>query len=262
MSNKIFLYLIFNILYIIIHSDIIYTPFNQYKDPSINSVYGTGFKLFDITYRSYCSILHNKTYYSDSYCCIGNFYSMSKLSKNECIKLQNYFRNYVINIALLSYFLLVILTMLVCFIIFFYLTKDPNYKFKNGIAVSIIIFLAALVIPIIILEIYCLCKGYEMFKLLGGDYNKFSQSNFIQSVEIKNDDYELAKIKRSNGNNNFNLDNINNELTSSNIKTNNKLIDIKESNILKGKIKGEEELIFDEKPKQIINNKILDEKYK
>jgi hypothetical protein len=230
------------------------------KNPSINSIYGTGFKLLDITYRSYCSILHNKTYYSDSYCCIGNFYSMSKLSKKECVKLQNYFRNYVINIALLSYFLLVILTMLVCFIIFFYLTKDPNYKFKNGIAVSIIIFLAALVIPIIVLEIYCLCKGYEMFKLLGGDFNKFSQSSFIQSVEIKNDEYDLAKIKRSNANNNYNLDN-NNELTSSNIKTNNKLIDIKESNILKGKIKGVEDLIFDEKPKQIKNNKDLDEKY-
>ena len=150
--------------------------------------------------------------------------------------------------------------MLVCFIIFFYLTKDPNYKIKNGIAVSIIIFLAALVIPIIVLEIYCLCKGYEMFKLLGGDFNKFSQSSFIQSVEIKNDEYDLAKIKRSNANNNYNLNN-NNELTSSNIKTNNKLIDIKESNILKGKIKGVEDLIFDEKPKQIKNNKDLDEKY-
>ena len=259
MSNKIFLYLIFNILYIIIHSDIIYTPFNEYKDPSINSVYGTGFKLLDITYRSYCSILHNKTYYSDSYCCIGNFFSMSKLSKNECIKLQKYFRNYVIKIAILSYFLLAILTMLVCFIIFFYFTKDPNYKIKNGIAVSIIIFLASLVIPIIILEIYCLCKGYEMFKLFGGDYRKFSKSNFIQSVEIKIDEYDTSKIKRSNENN-YNLDNNNNnEFTSSNIITNNKMIDIKENNILKGKIKGDEDLIFEEKPKQIINNKELNE---
>ena len=266
-KNKVFL--IFSILFIIIHSKLIYTPFNEYKNPSINSVYGTGFKLLDITYRSYCSILHNKTYYSDSYCCEGNFYSMSKLSKNECIKLQNIFRNYVIKIALLSYFLLVILTMLVCFIIFFYLTKDSKYKIKNGIAVSIIIFLAALIIPIIVLEIYCLYKGYEMFKILGGDYNKISQSDFIQSVEIKNDEYEMAKIKRINENNNNNIsdnnnnisDNNNNELTSSNMKTNNQLINIKENYILKGKIKGVEDLIFEEKPKQIINNKEINEKY-
>ena len=258
-KNKV--YLIFSILFIIIHSKIIYKPFNKYKNPSINSVYGTGFKLLDITYRSYCSILHNKTYYSDSYCCEGNFYSMSKLSKNECIKLQNIFRNYVIKIALLSYFLLVILTMLVCFIIFFYLTKDSKYKIKNAIAVSIIIFFASLIIPIIVLEIYCLCKGYEMFKILGGDYNKISQSDFIQSVEIKNDEYEIAKIKRLNENNNISDNNKNNELTASNIKTNNNLIDIKENYILKGKLKSAEDLIFEEKPKQIINNNEISEKY-
>ncbi len=258
-KNKV--YLIFSILFIIIQSKIIYKPFNEYKNPSINSVYGTGFKLLDITYRSYCSILHNKTYYSDSYCCEGNFYSMSKLSKNECIKLQNIFRNYVIKIALLSYFLLVILTMFVCFIIFFYLTKDSKYKIKNAIAVSIIIFFASLIIPIIVLEIYCLIKGYEMFKILGGDYNKISQSDFIQSVEIKNDEYEIAKIKRLNENNNISDNNKNNELTASNIKTNNNLIDIKENYILKGKIKRAEDLIFEEKPKQIINNNEINEKY-
>ncbi len=258
-KNKV--YLIFSILFIIIQSKIIYKPFNEYKNPSINSVYGTGFKLLDITYRSYCSILHNKTYYSDSYCCEGNFYSMSKLSKNECIKLQNIFRNYVIKIALLSYFLLVILTIFVCFIIFFYLTKDSKYKIKNAIAVSIIIFFASLIIPIIVLEIYCLIKGYEMFKILGGDYNKISQSDFIQSVEIKNDEYEIAKIKRLNENNNISDNNKNNELTASNIKTNNNLIDIKENYILKGKIKRAEDLIFEEKPKQIINNNEINEKY-
>ena len=258
-KNKV--YLIFSILFIIIQSKIIYKPFNEYKNPSINSVYGTGFKLLDITYRSYCSILHNKTYYSDSYCCEGNFYSMNKLSKNECIKLQNIFRNYVIKIALLSYFLLVILTMFVCFIIFFYLTKDSKYKIKNAIAVSIIIFFASLIIPIIVLEIYCLIKGYEMFKILGGDYNKISQSDFIQSVEIKNDEYEIAKIKRLNENNNISDNNKNNELTASNIKTNNNLIDIKENYILKGKIKRAEDLIFEEKPKQIINNNEINEKY-
>ena len=258
-KNKV--YLIFSILFIIIHSKIIYKPFNEYKNPSINSVYGTGFKLLDITYRSYCSILHNKTYYSDSYCCEGNFYSMNKLSKNECIKLQNIFRNYVIKIALLSYFLLVILTIFVCFIIFFHLTKDSKYKIKNAIAVSIIIFFASLIIPIIVLEIYCLIKGYEMFKILGGDYNKISQSDFIQSVEIKNDEYEIAKIKRLNENNNISDNNKNNELTASNIKTNNNLIDIKENYILKGKLKRAEDLIFEEKPKQIINNNEISEKY-
>ena len=258
-KNKV--YLIFSILFIIIQSKIIYKPFNEYKNPSINSVYGTGFKLLDITYRSYCSILHNKTYYSDSYCCEGNIYSMIKLSKNECIKLQNIFRNYVIKIALLSYFLLVILTMFVCFIIFFHLTKDSKYKIKNAIAVSIIIFFASLIIPIIVLEIYCLIKGYEMFKILGGDYNKISQSDFIQSVEIKNDEYEIAKIKRLNENNNISDNNKNNELTASNIKTNNNLIDIKENYILKGKLKRAEDLIFEEKPKQIINNNEINEKY-
>jgi hypothetical protein len=184
---------------------------------------------------------------------------MYKLSKKDCNNLQNYFRNYVINIALLSYFLLVIVTMFVCFLIFYYMTKDPNYKFKNGVAVFIIIFFASLVIPIIILEIYCLCKGIEMFKLLGGDYNKFSQTNLIQSVEIKNDDYELAKKRRENGNNiNYNLEN---EFTNSNIKTNNKFIDMKENNILKGKIKKINDLIYDEKPKTIVNDKELNEKY-
>ena len=202
-----------------INSLIYYTPFNLKHSDSksiiiLNTVYGTGNKLYDVTYRTYCSLLHNKSSYSDDFCCIGNNLNiLEPVSIKKCKSFQNNFRNYFIKITIFSYFFLTFLTMIILFIIFYVNTNDNKFKIKNGLIAAFIVFCGALVIPIIIIEIYCVIKGKEIFKLFGGDYNKFFCFIDIklQSVDIKNEDYInfKKKISRNYYNNssseNFNL---------------------------------------------------------
>ena len=167
---------------------IIYTPFDSYNNPTINSVYGTGDQLKDITYRSYCAVLCNSEHYSDDNCCVGNTIStMQCQSKAECKKLQDYFQYYIIKIALSSYFILVLITAFVVSIITFNFTKDLLFKRKNAITSFLIVLLASVVIPIVIIEIYCCYNQCDIGSIFGADFNKCGGSNLIQSVEIKNE---------------------------------------------------------------------------
>ena len=77
-----------------------YNPFNNEKDQIMNSVYGTGNRLFDTSYRAYCAILCNQQTYTDTSCCIGTtFQNMKCELKSKCEIMQNDFRNYVLKVA-------------------------------------------------------------------------------------------------------------------------------------------------------------------
>ena len=119
---------------------------------------------------------------------VGNTIStMQCQSKAECKKLQDYFQYYIIKIALSSYFILVLITAFVVSIITFNFTKDLLFKRKNAITSFLIVLLASVVIPIVIIEIYCCYKQCEIGSIFGADFNKCGGSNLIQSVEIKNE---------------------------------------------------------------------------
>jgi len=203
-----------------INSLIYYTPFNLKHSDSksiiLNTVYGTGNKLYDVTYRTYCSLLHNKSSYSDDFCCIGNNLNiLEPVSIKKCKSFQNNFRNYFIKITIFSYFFLTFLTTIILFIIFYINTIDDKIKIKNGLIAAFIVFCGALVIPIIIIEIYCIVTGKEIFKLFGGDYNKFFCFIDIklQTVDIKNEDYINKKRENRGYYNNSSSENFNLKMT-------------------------------------------------
>ncbi len=169
-----------------------YIPFNNKKEGQINqinSVYGTGNRLFDSTYRAYCAILCKQSTYSDEYCCIGETLQYMKCElKSSCEIMQNDFKNYVLKVAFLSYFSFVLFTMIIVFIIYYCNSKPFKYKIRNGTAASIIVFSGSLIIPIIIIQIYCCYKNIEIYQFFGGDFTKCCSGRNIlslQSVEIK-----------------------------------------------------------------------------
>ena len=173
-----------------------YNPFNNEKDQIMNSVYGTGNRLFDTSYRAYCAILCNQQTYTDTSCCIGTtFQNMKCELKSKCEIMQNDFRNYVLKVAFLSYFSFVLLAMIIVFIIYYCNSKPFKFKLKNATAASIIVFSGAMIIPIIIIQIYCCYKNIEIYQFFGGDFTKCCSGKNIlslQSVEIK------ESIKREN----------------------------------------------------------------
>ena len=218
---------------------IYYTPFNlKHSDSNslitLNTVYGTGNKLYDISYRTFCSLLHNKSFYSDDYCCIGNKINILKpASINKCKSFQNNFRNYFIKITIFSYFFLTFLTMIVLFIVFYVNTIDKKIKVANAFIAAFVVFCGALVVPIVIIEIYCVVKKKEIFKLFGGDYDKFFCFIDIklQSVEIKNEDFINKKPENHNYYNNSNSENFNLK-TSKNFDRKNEKNDFIEENVV------------------------------
>ena len=222
-----------------IKSLIYYTPFNlKHSDSNskitFNSVYGTGNKLYDISYRTFCSLLHNKSFYSDDYCCIGNKINILKpASINKCKSFQNNFRNYFIKITIFSYFFLTFLTMIVLFVVFYVNTIDKKIKVANAFIAAFVVFCGALVVPIVIIEIYCVVKRKEIFKLFGGDYDKFFCFIDIklQSVEIKNEDFINKKPENHNYYNNSNSENFNLK-TSKNFDRKNEKNDFIEENVV------------------------------
>ena len=173
-----------------------YNPFNNEKDQIMNSVYGTGNRLFDTSYRAYCAILCNQQTYTDESCCIGTtFQNMKCELKSKCEIMQNDFRNSVLKVAFLSYFSFVLFTMIIVFIIYYCNSKPFKFKLKNATAASIIVFSGAMIIPIIIIQIYCCYKNIEIYQFFGGDFTKCCSGKNIlslQSVEIK------ESIKREN----------------------------------------------------------------
>ena len=183
----------FTLIIILIKKIVSWTPyyeaFNNIKDPRVNTIYGTGNRLLDQSFRAYCVVLCNKTYYNDKNCCIGETYSTMKCeSKSESKKIQNFFRDYVIKIALLSYFCFIFFIIIVIFIFFYCYSEPIKFKIKNGTAASIIVFCGATIIPILIVQIYCCYKNIEIHQFFGGDFTKCCSGKNVlslQTVEIK-----------------------------------------------------------------------------
>ena len=184
-------FIIFFVSFLNIYSkeDVLYTPYSDYKNPSINSIYGTGNRTLDILYRDKCAKLCGVKIYDDTHCCEGNTLEEEKCqSFKRCQDILDNFQRYVINIALISYFSLMLAVMIIVFIVYYYYTRDKKYKCKNAYSSSFIVFLAGTVIPIIILQIYCWYKVITIEQYFGANFDKcFNISKSLQSVDVLDD---------------------------------------------------------------------------
>ena len=205
-------FFIFFISFINIHSkeDVLYTPYSDYNHPSINSIYGTGNRTLDIIYRENCARLCGEKTYDDSHCCEGNTLEEEKCqSFRRCQDILDNFQRYIINIALISYFSLMFIVMVVVFFVYYCYTRDKKYKCKNAYSSSLVVFFAATIIPIIILQIYCWYKVITIEQYFGANFDKcFNISKSLQSVDVLDD----QRPERRNIDNdiNDNIDNNNN----------------------------------------------------
>ena len=206
-------FFIFFISFINIHSkeDELYTPYSDYNHPSINSIYGTGNRTLDKIYRDNCARLCGEKTYDDSHCCEGNTLEEEKCqSFRRCQDILDNFQRYIINIALISYFSLMFIVMVVVFFVYYCYTRDKKYKCKNAYSSSLVVFFAATIIPIIILQIYCWYKVITIEQYFGANFDKcFNISKSLQSVDVLDD----QRPERRNIDNdiNDNIDNNNND---------------------------------------------------
>ena len=206
-------FFIFFISFINIHSkeDVLYTPYSDYNHPSINSIYGTGNRTLDIIYRENCARLCGEKTYDDSHCCEGNTLEEEKCqSFRRCQDILDNFQRYIINIALISYFSLMFIVMVVVFFVYYCYTRDKKYKCKNAYSSSLVVFFAATIIPIIILQIYCWYKVITIEQYFGANFDKcFNISKSLQSVDVLDD----QRPERRNIDNdiNENIENNNND---------------------------------------------------
>ena len=206
-------FFIFFISFINIHSkeDVLYTPYSDYNNPSINSIYGTGNRTLDKIYRENCARLCGEKTYDDSHCCEGNTLEEEKCqSFRRCQDILDNFQRYIINIALISYFSLMFIVMVVVFFVYYCYTRDKKYKCKNAYSSSLVVFFAATIIPIIILQIYCWYKVITIEQYFGANFDKcFNISKSLQSVDVLDD----QRPERRNIDNdiNENIDNNNND---------------------------------------------------
>ena len=188
----------------------LYTPYSDYNHPSINSIYGTGNRTLDIIYRENCARLCGEKTYDDSHCCEGNTLEEEKCqSFRRCQDILDNFQRYIINIALISYFSLMFIVMVVVFFVYYCYTRDKKYKCKNAYSSSLVVFFAATIIPIIILQIYCWYKVITIEQYFGANFDKcFNISKSLQSVDVLDD----QRPERRNIDNdiNDNIDNNNN----------------------------------------------------
>ena len=196
-------FIIFLSLFINIHSkeNELYIPYSDYNSPSINSIYGTGNRTLDVIYREKCAKLCDQRVYDDSHCCEGNTLEEEKcVSFKRCQEILDNFQKYVINIALISYFSLMLIVMIVVFFVYFCYTKDKKYKLRNAFSSSVIVFFAATIIPITILQIYCWYKVITIEQFFGANFDKcFNISKSLQSVdEIENQKPYNRKIENEN----------------------------------------------------------------
>ena len=206
-------FFIFFISFINIHSkeDVLYTPYSDYNNPSINSIYGTGNRTLDKIYRENCARLCGEKTYDDSHCCEGNTLEEEKCqSFRRCQDILDNFQRYIINIALISYFSLMFIVMVVVFFVYYCYTRDKKYKCKNAYSSSLVVFFAATIIPIIILQIYCWYKVITIEQYFGANFDKcFNISKSLQSVDVLDD----QRPERRNIDNdiNENIENNNND---------------------------------------------------
>ena len=183
--------ILFFLSFLYIHSkeDELYTPYSDYENPSINSIYGTGNRTLDILYRENCAKLCGEKNYDDTHCCEGNTLEEEKCqSFKRCQEILDNFQRYVIKIALISYFTLMFIVMVIVFFVYYCYTRDKIYKCKNAFASSVVVFFAGTVIPILVLQIYCWYKVITIEQYFGANFDKcFNISKSLQSVDVIDD---------------------------------------------------------------------------
>ena len=183
--------ILFFLSFLYIHSkeDELYTPYSDYENPSINSIYGTGNRTLDILYRENCAKLCGEKNYDDTHCCEGNTLEEERCqSFKRCQEILDNFQRYVIKIALISYFTLMFIVMVVVFFVYYCYTRDKIYKCKNAFASSVVVFFAGTVIPILVLQIYCWYKVITIEQYFGANFDKcFNISKSLQSVDVIDD---------------------------------------------------------------------------
>ncbi len=170
-------------------ADELYTPYSDYNNPSINSIYGTGNRTLDVIYREKCAQLCGEKVYDDTHCCEGNTLEEEKCqSFKRCQEILDNFQRYVIKIALISYFTLMFIVMVIVFFVYYCYTRDKKYKCKNAFASSVVVFFAGTVIPILVLQIYCWYKVITIEQYFGANFDKcFNISKSLQSVDVIDD---------------------------------------------------------------------------
>ena len=183
--------ILFFLSFLYIHSkeDELYTPYSDYENPSINSIYGTGNRTLDILYRENCAKLCGEKNYDDTHCCEGNTLEEERCqSFKRCQEILDNFQRYVIKIALISYFTLMLIVMVIVFFVYYCYTRDKKYKCKNAFASSVVVFFAGTVIPILVLQIYCWYKVITIEQYFGANFDKcFNISKSLQSVDVIDD---------------------------------------------------------------------------
>ena len=199
--------ILFFLSFLYIHSkeDELYTPYSDYENPSINSIYGTGNRTLDILYRENCAKLCGEKNYDDTHCCEGNTLEEEKCqSFKRCQEILDNFQRYVIKIALISYFTLMFIVIVIVFFVYYCYTRDKKYKCKNAFASSVVVFFAGTVIPILVLQIYCWYKVITIEQYFGANFDKcFNISKSLQSVDVI-DDQKPEQRNIDNDNVNYN----------------------------------------------------------
>ena len=199
--------ILFFLSFLYIHSkeDELYTPYSDYENPSINSIYGTGNRTLDILYRENCAKLCGEKNYDDTHCCEGNTLEEERCqSFKRCQEILDNFQRYVIKIALISYFTLMFIVMVIVFFVYYCYTRDKIYKCKNAFASSVVVFFAGTVIPILVLQIYCWYKVITIEQYFGANFDKcFNISKSLQSVDVI-DDQKPEQRNIDNDNVNYN----------------------------------------------------------
>ena len=167
----------------------LYIPYSDYKNPSINSIYGTGNRTLDLIYRSNCAKLCGQENYTDTHCCEGNTLEEEKCqSFKRCQEILDNFQYYVIGIALISYLSLTGITMFIVFIVYYFFTRDRKFKCKNAYSSALIVLFSALLIPILILQIYCCYKAISIEQFFGAKFDEcFNLGKTLQSTDVIND---------------------------------------------------------------------------
>jgi len=178
----------------------LYIPYSDYKNPSLNSIHGTGNRTLDVIYREKCAQLCGEKTYSDYHCCEGNTLEEEKCqSFKRCQEILDNFQRYVISIALTSYLCLMVITMVIVFIVYYCYTKDLKYKCKNAYSSAIIVLFAATILPIIILQFYCWNKAISIEQFFGANFDKcFNIGKSLQSIDVINDERPERMINNKN----------------------------------------------------------------
>ena len=180
----------------------LYIPYSDYKNPSINSIHGTGNRTLDKLYRENCAKLCGEKTYSDIHCCEGNTIEEEKCqSFKRCQEILDNFQRYVIGIALSSYLILMVITMIIVSIVYYCFTKDKYYKCKNAYSSAIIILFTATLLPIAILQFYCWYKVITIEQFFGAKFDKcFNIGESFQSANVKEGPRHNAIINENNEN--------------------------------------------------------------